>query len=312
MRLCTTFLALVIALGAAHAPAPLCAAGPAPAQSPKAAAAKAEAAKEFKAGVAAFKKKQFIEAAEHFEKAYSIAPHPTALWNAADAREKAGELAPAANLYARYLDAAAEGDKDRYEAKQRLNNLSLVLGRLELSGPDASDIKIDHVLVEGLKIVFVDPGDHAVSAKAEGKFLSKNVSVAAGAKVLVRLVPQTETPVSAATSLTPDEKPRPPKRNGASPVIVYVGAGVTAVLAGVTIWSGLDTRSKRNEFDTSPSTQLYDDGVAAQKRTNILIGVTAGVGVATALVGVFAVKWKQPKEPQVSVVPGGLSFSMRF
>lgn len=311
MRLRITCVAIIIALGAAPSPGPLQAGQPAAAQSPKAAAIKAEAAKEFKAGVAAFKKKQYIEAAEHFEKAYKIAPHPTALWNAADAREKAGELAPAANLYARFLDAAAEGDKDRYEAKQRLNNLSLVLGRLELSGPDASDIKIDRALIEGMTIVYVDPGDHVITAKVEGKFLSKNANVAAGAKVLVRLVPQSDTPPPAATSVLAPDKPRP-KRTGASPVIVYVGAGVTAVLAGVTIWSAVDTRSKRNEFDTAPTTQLYDDGVAAQKRTNILIGVTAGVGVATALVGVFAVKWKQPKEPQVSLVPGGASFSMRF
>lgn len=311
MRLCRTFLAVVIALGAAHGTPAVQAKGPASAQSPKAAAAKAEAAKEFKAGVAAFKKKQFIEAAEHFEAAYAIAPHPTALWNAADAREKAGELAPAANLYARYLDSAAEGDKDRYEAKQRLNNLSMVLGRLELSGPDASDIKIDRKLVEGQTLVYVDPGDHVVTAKAEGKFLSKNVSVAAGAKVLVRLVPQSETPTPVTTTSAQDP-PLPPKRKGVSPVVVVAGAGVTAVLAGVTIWSGLDTRSKRNEFDANPSSRLYDEGVAAQNRTNILIGVTAAVGVATAAIAVFAVKWRNPKEPQLSAMPGGVSFSMRF
>ncbi|MBI5535758.1 MAG: hypothetical protein HY898_23705 [Deltaproteobacteria bacterium] len=318
MRVGRHIVAAFVALGALST-APMSMAGPpaAPTSAPaKAAANKAEAAKEFKAGVAAFKKKQFIEAAEHFEKAYALAPHPSALWNAADAREKAGELAPAANMYARYLETSSEGDKDRYEAKQRINNLTLVLGRIELFGPDATDIKVDRVTkVEGTNVVYVDPGDHVVTAKCESKFLSKNVNVAAGAKVIVRLVPQSEAPPPAASqgSAAPgDDKPPAAKKKGIGPGIVYVGAGLTAVLGGISIWSGLDTRSKRSEFDTTPTGQVYDEGVAAQQRTNILLGATAVVGVATVLVGVFAVRWRDPKEPQVSLAPGGASFSMRF
>jgi hypothetical protein len=289
---------------------------PATSASAKAAANKSEAAKEFKAGVAAFKKRQFIEAAEHFEKAYSLAPHPSALWNAADAREKGGELSTAANMYAKYLETASEEDKDRYEAKQRINNLTLVLGRLELFGPDATDIKIDHVThVEGANVVFVDPGDHVVTAKVDSKFLSKNVNVAAGAKVIVRLVPQSDAPppsASSQTSSTPSDVPPPAKKKGIGPGIVYVGAGLTAVLAGISVWSGLDTRSKRSDFDANPTGKGYDDGMAAQQRTNILLGATAVVGVATILVGAFAVRWSSPAEPQVSLAPGGASFSARF
>jgi tetratricopeptide (TPR) repeat protein len=302
---------------AALSSAPVLRAQPQPAGAPaKAAANKSEAAKQFKAGVAAFKKKQYLEAAEHFEKAFSLAPHPSALWNAADAREKGGEIALSANLYARYLEMATEADKDRNEAKQRLNSLTLTLGRLELFGPDATDIKVDRLTrVEGASIVYVDPGDHVVSAKVDGKFLAKNVSVASGAKVIVRLVPQSESPPASPrdeVAVVKPDRTTPAKSQGVGPGIVYIGAGVTAVLAGISIGSGLDTSSKRRQFDSSPSAQLYDDGVAAQQRTNILVGVTAAAGVATALVGLFVVRWSSPKEPHVSLTPGGASFSTRF
>jgi hypothetical protein len=309
MRACCLLLALSLALGATAGSAASMAAPP------KAAVAKAEAAKEFKAGVAAFKRKQYIEAAEHFEKAYLLAPHPSALWNAADAREKAGELANAANLYSRFLDVSAEKDKERYEARQRINHLTLSLGRIELSGPDATDIKIDRGSVpEGLATVFVDPGDHVVSARVEGKLLSKSVSVPSGAKVMVRLVPQAEPkpePARAAADPLAD-KPAASARKGLGPGLVYAGAGLTAVLAGVTLWSGLDTRSKRNAFESNPTAQVYDEGVSAQTRTNILLGTTAAVAAATVLVGVFAVQWRTSEETQVSLTPGGASFSMRF
>ena len=78
----------------------------------------------------------------------------------------------------------------------------------------------------------------------------------------------------------------------------WVGAGVTAVMAGTTIWSGIDTlnnpgkdrvRSECKAGDTECS--VYQDGLAHQRRTNVLIGVTAGVGVATALIGILATDW---------------------
>ena len=282
---------------------------------PKAAAAKAEAAKEFKAGVLAFKRKQYIEAAEHFERAFSLSPHPSALWNAADAREKAGELVRAANLYARFLDRSTDRDKDRNEAKQRLNHLTLSLGRLELSGPDATDITLDHTdRIEGVTIVFVEPGDHVVSAKVDDKLVVKKVNVAAGAKLMVRLVPApAPLPSPAPAAAVASERSVSSRRKkGVGPGLFYVGAGLTAVLGGVTVWSGLDTRSKRNEFDANPSAQLYDEGVDAQKRTNILLGVTAACAVATGVVGIFVVQWRNPKETQVSLLPGGASFSTRF
>jgi hypothetical protein len=87
-----------------------------------------------------------------------------------------------------------------------------------------------------------------------------------------------------------------PKSGGWSPVVFFVGAGLTAAAGGVTVWSGLDTqnnpgpeRVKRECADEN--CELYKEGRSKQLRTNVLIGVTGGLAVASGLVGALAVDW---------------------
>jgi len=282
----------------------------APQATTKADQVKAEAKKAFQAGVAAFKKKQYEAAAEHFERALELAPHPMALWNAAEAREKAGEIVRAANHYARYLSMATEKEKDRAEALLRLDKLEKLLGVIEIFGPDASEVTVDGQRVVDLAKVYVLPGSHQVTGIVDGKQLSRRVSVKAGSAAKVRLAPELEKPKEQVAA--PIDKPAEKASDKPGPAIFWVGAGVTAVLGGVTLWSGLDTSSKRSDFDAHPTAQLYDDGLAAQHRTNYLLGATAAAGIATAVIGAFVVQWTAPQEPKVGLTPGGASFSMRF
>ena len=85
---------------------------------------------------------------------------------------------------------------------------------------------------------------------------------------------------------------------------------MTATLGGVSLWSGIDTQnnpgpdrvreackplpdgSHSDECDT-----LYNQGLDKQHRTNALFGVTAGLGVATAVVGAFFTDWGGSKKP---------------
>jgi len=86
--------------------------------------------------------------------------------------------------------------------------------------------------------------------------------------------------------------------SGWSPIVFYVGAGLTAAAGGVTIWSGLDTQNNpgpdrvRDECaGQGESCPLYKEGRSKQLRTNVLIGVTAGLGVTTVLIAAFATNW---------------------
>ena len=59
----------------------------------------------------------------------------------------------------------------------------------------------------------------------------------------------------------------------------------------------------------------YQESLDRQLRTNALIGVTAGVGVLTAIVGIFLTSWSADETPAsaaptVSVGPGGGSVGL--
>ncbi|MEM1029182.1 MAG: hypothetical protein AAGN82_02480 [Myxococcota bacterium] len=65
------------------------------------------------------------------------------------------------------------------------------------------------------------------------------------------------------------------------------GAAVTAILGGVTLWSGLDTLSARDDYEAAPTQAGFEDGQSRERRTNGLIGATVGAAVITGLVAVF-------------------------
>lgn len=100
---------------------------------------------------------------------------------------------------------------------------------------------------------------------------------------------------------------------------------MTAVLIGVTLWSGVDAENnpgaaavRRDCVGQGTSCPEYKEGLSAQLRTNVLIGVTAVVAAGTAATGIFFTQWSgksgehRPPPVQGSVVPlpGGGAFSL--
>ncbi len=275
------------------------------------AADKKRAAARFRDGENAFKKHDYTGAAAAFEEANQIAPHPAALFNAARALEKAGELARAANLCARYLKDAPEKDKRRTSANAMLAELRPKLGRIAVGG-GGQDVAIDGVVVE-LDETHVDPGDHVVTASFAGRVVERTVTVVAGS--LERITLEAPKPVSAMDSTQAEPEPdfvrddpqKEAETKPLSPTYFWVGAGATAVLAGVTVWSGLDTNSAREQFDESPSQSGLDDGRSKQTRTNVLLGATAVVGTLTAVTGLFFTDFSPKRKPEsisLAIGPG--------
>jgi hypothetical protein len=95
---------------------------------------------------------------------------------------------------------------------------------------------------------------------------------------------------------------------------VWIGAGLTAVSAGVLVWSGVDTLTARDAYVANPTEAGYNDGVGRETRTNVLIGVTAALGVATAVSAALFTEWSGRPRASVSRVlpfggphPGGAS-----
>lgn len=254
-----------------------------------------EAQKAFKAG-------DFRHAAEKFDEAYKRAPHHAPLWNAGRAWHRAGELTRAANIYAKYLREAPPQAPDRNRAIVALKEVQAKLGRIDVHATDVGEVTVDGEAFEG-EGVYVIPGAHVVEGKTtNGAHESVRIpqSVAAGETVSVALVPPRPPPSPAApvAVLIPAIVPAQPSTaarssSGISPAFFVVGTVLTLAAGGVTVWSGLDVSKQKDEYLRGAQTQeKYDAGKSAEVRTNVLLGVTGGLALLTAITGLFLVDWK--------------------
>lgn len=246
----------------------------------------------FAEGEAAFEKGDFVRAAGAFDAAYAADPNATSLFNAARSWERAGEAVRAANLYRRFLKTAPADTPFRERATASLADLAKRLGRIEIVGPGATSPSVDRVAALDTT-VYVAPGTHLVEADIDGARVAEKVTLAADQTLTVVLEAPKPAP-PAQPNPAPAPKPAPPSPRGVTPWILLPFSALTAG-AGVTlIWSGIDTLVARDQYLTlseDAKAIYYPDGKLAQDRTNVLIGVTAGLGLTTAALAVFAVNW---------------------
>jgi hypothetical protein len=244
------------------------------------------AQKDFAEGMRAYKAGDFTHAAESFEAAYKHKPHFSALWNAARARQKAGDLVHAANLYARYLHEAPPSSRDRDTAQASLKQIEPRLGQLEIHAPGFDAVTVDQEPAFGGN-VYVNPGDHIVEAVKADAHVRESRSVEAGQVVSVALVvPPPSTPVVTKPTETTSEE-----RHGWSPAVAYAMGGVTLAVTAVAIVSGVDTLRQRSSFDKDPTQDNLESGRSKQLRTNILFGVSGALAVGTGVVAAWLVDW---------------------
>jgi hypothetical protein len=278
------------------------------------------AAEAFDRGREAYKAGEFVEAAEQFEKADDSAPSSAAIELAIRARDKAGEIDRAATLLALGLK--------RHPSDANLLKLSSDLDRrvrgelfqLTATCDTPCDLTVGGKIVHGppdtQRTLFVVPGALTVRAGwSDNRSEAKQVQAEKGGTGELSFVTPTtpagegmaKEPTEATVAAVADptatkDEGTPKKSSGWPPAIFFVGAGITAVVGGITVWSGIDTVNNpgadkvKDECGTQgESCALYQEGLGKQRRTNILIGVTAGLGVATILVGVFATDWSGGK-----------------
>jgi hypothetical protein len=284
------------------------------------------AADEFDTGRRAFKIKDFEGAAAHFENADRDAPSPEALQSAIRARKEAGHTARASTLAAlalsRYPNDKTFGDY----ARQVLSEFERLLYRVAITcSPDCTvivDSKVMPFPESANAVVYLDPGPHALIAGwSNNRHKSTEVTaIAGGGSKLSFVAPPLEKPAPVADSAAsprdgdptaptaePDSSQDKPKKSGLSPVVFFVGVGATAIMGGVTIWSGIDTMNNpgtarvQSECATVPRIEdckTYQTGLDHERRTNILIGATSVVGVTTAVIGLFLTNWAGNDSPK--------------
>lgn len=106
-----------------------------------------------------------------------------------------------------------------------------------------------------------------------------------------------ELSLAAAVVPLPEQEP---EQGGLNPIVFYSVAGAALASGAVLIWSGIDASSRNDDYesyaadlsntDSARARSLYNDVEDAERRTNILIGVTAGLGVAAGALAFFT-RW---------------------
>jgi hypothetical protein len=112
------------------------------------------------------------------------------------------------------------------------------------------------------------------------------------------------------------QKPRDVGRDGLPPVIFWVGAGATVILAGAGITLGILTKNEHDDFTSAGCDKTNASGCSDKRSTGIALmatadtafGLAALAGIATAVIGVGFTDWKghgSAAMPLVTPVAGG-------
>ena len=217
-----------------------------------AAAGSAEANAAFARGTQAYQHGDNRGAAAAFETAYRLQPHGVAKYSAALAWEAARELPRAADDYALALASGQLDATQEEDAQQRLGKLEKNLGRVELTAPEGTTIKLEHV--DGALVpttVHLAPGEHTLEARfADGSKRETRVKVSAGQSVHAALEPvpreKTSTPSAVREAPTPEKvTQKEPSSSQKTVGYVMVGGAAVASLAAVVLGSRALSRAQR-------------------------------------------------------------------
>jgi hypothetical protein len=296
------------------------------ADTPPDAAALQAAAEAFEQGSVAYKAEQWELAASRFETADLKVPSERALRMAIRARTAAEQHARAATLAQSAVERYPDDESTRKLADETLAAAAPRLHRLEVHCGKPCVLALGRRAVVGQArrrwIVFVDPGEVTVSASFEGGGSEQQVVTAhAGGDNVLQLVP---VPGAPAPIVDPEpDEPAVAPDDGAiaepddgpswvqSPAVFATLLGLTAVVGAVTIWSGVDTLQSPGtdavreacRGKTPDDCPELDEGKSKQLRTNVLIGVTAGLGIVTVIVAAAATDWNGAAPGRASLAP---------
>lgn len=295
----------------------------------------AQAAVLFDQGVHEFALRNYESAARFFLSADALQPSLDALNNAFTAALKSGQdllIAPAARRVLERPEATAQSHR---KAQKALATAEPKLARVDaICTPAPCSLLIDGKSAD-TGVSYVSAGMHELSATSErGARVAQELSCEAGALCAVRLeltesepvvavvapreepVPAESATVEAEDQAEPDGAAAPvldravPSRRESwarrerAPLAVLIGLGATAVtLGGVTVWSGMQALSARDEYKTSPRTYDPSEVHRLARRTDILLSGALVFAAAASATALWWVDWRSAGTTTVALVP---------
>jgi hypothetical protein len=237
-------------------------------------------------GATALAEGRYNDAARLFAKADELCPHEVALGEAFRAVEAADNPIFCMEL----VDRAEQRDALPLRRAELKQTCETQVGQIVVRCPGSTcRASIDGQPAQLHAPVWVLNGKHVVDLAVDGApVVPYQVEVRPGKQVIIPPEDGRPSPAPKPEPVEPAVRPAPGEDpSGLHPAFFVVGLGVTAVSGAVLVWSGVDTLGRNDDFKAAPSEALQQDGLDAQLRTNVLIGVTAGLGVLTAAFALF-------------------------
>lgn len=322
----------IMSLRTMHAPAAILIAAAVLTAAPAARADVSAAARAFSDGQSAQLEGDYDHAAQSFELAYSNAPSKEALRSAIRARQLAGQLARAATLAELLLVKYPDDGASTKLASDVIAEAKPKLGRVTVTCTPRCSLAVSgramSLPAAESQVVYIAAGRHTVEATFDdARTASRDIAAVAGADSDVRLTPAAQSTAPAASAAPgPVAQPRdeveakrtePAPRHALPRVYALTGAAVAVALAGVGVWSGLDTNKAHDAYAKNPTHAAFTAGQSKQLRTNILFGSAIGVGAVTAAVAIFWTRWGDKENPPpIALAPSSdgavVSYGGRF
>ena len=284
---------------------------------------RAEAAEAYDQGTSAYLSERYELAAHWFERAYRVVPTSTALLQAVRAHHKAGNSIRAANLALQLRDEYPSDVRSKQISEAVVGAVKPTSVLVKAECEKACTLEIDGALAQHSTFFVTPDVEHSLKAAFDNGETSIFVQGTAGT-------------IKNVTLAAPAPPPPPPVPRWA----FFSSLGATVALGAVTVWSGIDANKGVSTYESaarsasspgintgvSPTPQeqaeaLLEEGRQKERRTNILIGVTAGMAATTAVLGVFT-NWKGESrdatskriEPSIGVSTkgGALTIKGRF
>ena len=282
-------------------------------------------------GVRAHAAGDHAAAARAFAEADALAPTAASLEAALESAMKGDDAVLGAELVERADGRAPDaGLRTTLEAARRRFAGRTGKIRIDCAGEARCLAAVDGAAADARKPIFVGAGPHAVVVQRGGERLERLVDVKADQIVVVAASADAGANAGANGTAGANASAEAGANAGANGSAAgepphgiargwfYLGLGITAVLGGATVISGLDAVAKHNQFKSDGCTNggsgpvpvgcadHATSGTRATTRTNVLLGATAVLAVTTVTIGIFAVRWKNGTEAHVTFTPSFL------
>ncbi|HEY3493665.1 MAG TPA: hypothetical protein VGK73_03220 [Polyangiaceae bacterium] len=258
---------------------------------------------------------RYAESARAFLRADEAQPNAAALESALAAARRAGDPLLLAAAARRVLGREQQDAALTKQAAEALTEAERHVARVELvCSPAPCELAIDsEPVAPGLHHLL--SGTHRFSARAPGGAeVEERASLEAGSIRRFELVIQPAAVAAPPVSVTEPPRPAPPRsapeaspRKPLPPWALYTSAGVSGVLAIVSLWSGLDAMSAAEDYRAAPiRTQEALDSVEARAtRTDVLWVTTALAAGFTTYAGFALVDWdRNQRSLRAAPLPG--------